>query len=252
VVLIKVNLLIKGLLEMKLKKGVNIKQLNPFLKDKLDELDNIYRKYDAELWITSGNDSIHWGSTKKPKNWRELSEEEVRKISNSKHYLNSAIDVRIWNIPKKDFEEWLQDVYKLFPSQMYDVVKEKNHVHIEFDPKIELHEQPPLHIPEPPEVVLKEEKPIKLPKLRLKMKWYKRNGVKRITGGILLIAGGILSLNPPTAAIGQGLIILGGGVGAVGLGHAAVKARKSPKRTWVDIVLEILSLILNKTKAQKK
>ena len=26
---------------MKLKKGVNIKQLNPFLKDKLDELDNV-------------------------------------------------------------------------------------------------------------------------------------------------------------------------------------------------------------------
>ena len=72
---------------------------------------------DGKVWITSANDSKHG----------EL----------SLHYKNRAFDIRIYNITGKvhfEAELWAARL-ALALGEEYDVVKEKDHIHIEWDPK---------------------------------------------------------------------------------------------------------------------
>jgi len=77
------------------------------------------------VWVTSANDSRH--------------------SDNSFHYKNQAFDIRIYNIigdvhrEAKLWAERLQQVLGL----NYDVVYEKDHIHVEYDPKVVKYEEEP-------------------------------------------------------------------------------------------------------------
>ena len=71
---------------------------------------------DDHVWITSGNDSTH--------------------MKGSKHYTNEAFDVRTLNLIDG------RDAAKLWTTRIrealglkYQVVLEKDHIHVEYDPK---------------------------------------------------------------------------------------------------------------------
>ena len=70
---------------------------------------------DGKIWITSANDSRH-GDT-------------------SLHYKDRAFDIRIYNITGKvhyEAELWAERLALALGSG-YDVVKEKDHIHVEFE-----------------------------------------------------------------------------------------------------------------------
>lgn len=74
---------------------------------------------DGKIWITSANDSRHG--------------------DDSLHYKNRAFDLRIYNITglvQFEAELWAERL-ALALGEDYDVVKEKDHIHIEWDPDIE-------------------------------------------------------------------------------------------------------------------
>ena len=102
--------------------SVKIDCLSIFIKEYLTELDNLVKRYThVELDITSGCELI---AIHEP---------------GSKHYTGDAIDIRTWGIyslKENIIEKFIKDLYKIFPDDLYDIVKEKDHIHIEFDPKL--------------------------------------------------------------------------------------------------------------------
>ena len=89
---------------------VNIEALDPILKAALTEMEYIYAKFHTELVITSGKDGTHG--------------------NNSLHYEGKAVDLRTWNV--------LDALVKQLKAHLgpdYDVVLEKDHIHVELDPK---------------------------------------------------------------------------------------------------------------------
>ena len=89
---------------------VNIEGLDPILKAALVEMEYIYAKFHTELVITSGKDGTHGNG--------------------SLHYEGKAVDLRTWNV--------LDSLVKQLKAHLgpdYDVVLEKDHCHIEYDPK---------------------------------------------------------------------------------------------------------------------
>lgn len=80
----------------------------------LNTFDAIVSKYGVDTTITSANDGKHsYGSL---------------------HYIGHAVDLRIWGIEKE-----LVDIKKQFlsryPNNQFDFVIEKDHIHLEFQPK---------------------------------------------------------------------------------------------------------------------
>ena len=72
---------------------------------------------DGTIWITSANDSRHGDY--------------------SLHYKDRAFDIRIYNITGQvhyEAELWVERL-ALALGDEYDVVKEKDHIHVEFDPE---------------------------------------------------------------------------------------------------------------------
>ena len=70
----------------------------------------------GEVVITSLNDGTH--------------------MDGSKHFTDEAFDVRIWNIPNiPQFSADLCCGLELMCPGGYDVVLERDHIHVEFDPK---------------------------------------------------------------------------------------------------------------------
>jgi len=96
---------------MLLKAGVDISRLRPEIRKKLPLLDDLLRGFGEELIITSTFEGTH--------------------SAGSLHYANLAIDVRV---PKADkglyVNAWRRDL-----GRDYDVVVERDHIHIEYDPK---------------------------------------------------------------------------------------------------------------------
>lgn len=71
---------------------------------------------DTAVWITSANDSKH--------------------MDTSLHYKNRAFDIRIFNITGDVHLEaalWASRMREALGND-YDVIKEKDHIHVEYDP----------------------------------------------------------------------------------------------------------------------
>ena len=89
---------------------VNIEALHPKMKDRLTDIETIYTSFHTELVITSGKDGVH--------------------SQHSLHYEGKAVDLRTWNI--------LDSVIQALKTKLgpeYDVILEKDHIHVEWDPE---------------------------------------------------------------------------------------------------------------------
>ena len=102
-------------MQVLIKPGVVLKEVNsPFLHMCYAAW-FIYREYGLTPTLTSANDSKH--------------------MAGSLHYTNHAWDLRIWGL--RDVEEVATKLRNLLNAKAhdYDVVVEGDHRHIEYDPK---------------------------------------------------------------------------------------------------------------------
>ncbi|RLC84240.1 MAG: hypothetical protein DRI93_03245 [Aquificota bacterium] len=97
---------------MLLKLGVDISRLRRPIRRALNRIDRVFRDHGLEAVITSTYEGNHSPS--------------------SLHYANLAVDIRL---PKKlSPAEITQELRDALGSD-YDVVLERDHIHIEYDPK---------------------------------------------------------------------------------------------------------------------
>ena len=103
---------------IRVKKGVVFKAFRPEILELIVAITEISIRGGFDIWITSANDSKH-----RP---------------NSYHFEDLAIDLRIRNLSEEELKkliECLHDLGRYIPQnhEYYDVVLEKDHIHIEFD-----------------------------------------------------------------------------------------------------------------------
>lgn len=55
-------------------------------------------------------------------------------MNGSKHYVNKAIDLRVLDMPKDMWQPVRNDLSNILGPD-FDVILEKDHIHIEYDPK---------------------------------------------------------------------------------------------------------------------
>jgi len=96
---------------MLIKAGVYIDRLDPKIRKKLGKIEGLYAERNEEPIITSTYEGTH--------------------SAGSLHYANMAIDTR-WPIKRRDT---IIDELKKTLGPDYDVVREGDHIHIEYDPK---------------------------------------------------------------------------------------------------------------------
>ena len=95
---------------LKFKDGVVWKDMHPRIEAALPILDEIYQDVKTECVVTSGRDGKH--------------------MEGSLHYEGKALDIRTYNV--------LEALVKEIKDSLgvgYDVILEKDHIHIEWDPK---------------------------------------------------------------------------------------------------------------------
>ena len=97
---------------VKFKTGVVLHLLRQPIVDLLNFLAKIAKEIQTNIIITSMNDGKH----------RE----------GSFHYINLAVDIRIWNLPSFRTAENLTNLIRGL-HENYDVILEKNHIHVEWD-----------------------------------------------------------------------------------------------------------------------
>lgn len=54
-------------------------------------------------------------------------------MKGSKHYSGNAIDIRIRHLTQKEIDSLIRR-FKLWYDKDYDIVLEKDHIHVEYDP----------------------------------------------------------------------------------------------------------------------
>ena len=96
---------------MLLKAGVDIYRLNREIRRALPIIQKALTYYNEELVITSTYEGTHG--------------------EGSLHYCNDAIDIRC---PEKKGEEFRKKIKERLVNY-FDVVLERDHIHIEYDPK---------------------------------------------------------------------------------------------------------------------
>ena len=97
-----------------LKDGVSINGVKPEIVFAMNVVEQIYRNYEVGLTITSINDSKHgYGSL---------------------HYIGYAFDCRIYNLEGVDVQPVVKEIKEALNAD-FDVLLEKDHIHIEFQPK---------------------------------------------------------------------------------------------------------------------
>jgi len=99
---------------LRIKRGVKIKGVQPELMLAAQIVDGIYASYNnAECVITAARDGTH--------------------MTKSFHYVGYALDFRTRHIPI-GWREKLKDQIARALGDEFDVVLEKTHIHVEFDP----------------------------------------------------------------------------------------------------------------------
>lgn len=99
---------------MKLKPGVTLRGVLPEMILGLIIVDSVmWRQFNVDPVITSITDGKH--------------------KSGSMHYLGRGADMRIWGI--EDKLESVVPALKYALGENYDVVQEKDHIHLEYDPE---------------------------------------------------------------------------------------------------------------------
>ena len=96
---------------MLIKSGVDISRLNREIRRALTKIEKILTSYGQEIIITSTFEGNH--------------------SAGSLHYSNDAFDIRLLY---DNLDPWAKRIKKDLGKD-YDVVVEKGHIHIEYDPK---------------------------------------------------------------------------------------------------------------------
>ncbi len=91
-----------------------MKGVQPELVLALRVAEAVYEDMGAELTVTALTDGQH--------------------MTGSLHYKGLAADLRSWNVPAQKLDFLIYSL-KAALGQEFDVVKEADHVHMEFDPK---------------------------------------------------------------------------------------------------------------------
>ena len=98
-----------------LKNGVLFRDMDACIFDALYQLACIWEDYNIPtLVVTSGREGKH--------------------METSLHYQGRAVDIRRWNVPEADLASVLTDIRRVLGLN-WDVVLEKTHIHVEYDPK---------------------------------------------------------------------------------------------------------------------
>jgi len=98
---------------MKIKKTANIQGLDIRIRPALISADRIWKEYGQELVIVSGLDSTH--------------------SAGSLHYYGLAVDFRTRYFTKIKHRFIARDLKNSLPGN-FDVILEKDHIHVEYDP----------------------------------------------------------------------------------------------------------------------
>lgn len=93
---------------MKFKDGVIWTDIHPKVEQVLHGVDAVFQKHGVEAVITSGRDGKH--------------------MEGSKHYEGKAFDLRTWHV----IEEVAKQL-RMYLGKDYDVIVEKDHIHIEWE-----------------------------------------------------------------------------------------------------------------------
>lgn len=99
---------------MRLKPGVSIAGLRPELAIALHIAEAVYEDHGSELVITAGTDGTH--------------------SPGSLHYVGLAVDLRTTNVPSGRLDSIVNGLRDALGAE-FDVVKESDHIHLEFQPK---------------------------------------------------------------------------------------------------------------------
>lgn len=93
---------------------INGRHFDPEIRRMLDVArETAPELHDQTVWVTSANDSTH--------------------MKGSKHYVNEAFDIRTFNLMDHDaVSEWVRKMKESLGVN-YDIVLEKDHIHIELD-----------------------------------------------------------------------------------------------------------------------
>lgn len=140
---------------------LSIANLNPEFTKPLQAFDLMHKSMTGEeIVITSANDGKH--------------------MKGSKHYTNDAVDVRRWafdKLNKAEKSKFHFGMFRIFDDP-FDYVLEKDHWHIEYDPKprklIDEDLEPKRPCPGLPSEHTIEIKPTKLPKLDIGVNWFEQ------------------------------------------------------------------------------
>lgn len=100
---------------MKLKEGVRFVSTQVALSIAITAAAFLWYKEGFQFTITSGVEGTHGRS--------------------SKHYIEAAFDIRIRDLPDMDTARRLAKELAKNIGEMYDVVLERDHIHVEYDPK---------------------------------------------------------------------------------------------------------------------
>ena len=99
---------------LRLKKGVKMVDIKPQISLAATIATSVYDHFDADCVITSLTDGRH--------------------SKNSLHYSGNAMDLRTRNVNKDELLPLVNTLRKAL-GENYDTVLEKDHIHVEYDPK---------------------------------------------------------------------------------------------------------------------
>lgn len=99
---------------LRLKQGVDLNGIKPELLVGIRVAECVYEAHNYDLWLTSVNDGKHGRG--------------------SLHYVGLAFDCRIHQIPTGIVDQ-IVTTLKTYLNEQWDVVLEKTHIHIEYQPK---------------------------------------------------------------------------------------------------------------------
>tara|TARA_R110000850_G_scaffold44057_2_gene112554 strand:- start:3402 stop:3872 length:471 start_codon:yes stop_codon:yes gene_type:complete len=109
---------------MRLKKGASLEGVTDITRKAIEQVNDVYANSTIMLWVTSGTegfdgDGVHGAG--------------------SKHYTGEAFDCRTRNIPGGlPGQTQIYSTIKRVLGSDFDVILEKDHIHVEYDPKTKI------------------------------------------------------------------------------------------------------------------
>lgn len=98
-----------------IKSGVDLSMIDPRIWEAIPKIVAVYARYGADCIITSGRDGRH-----SARSW---------------HYFGRALDFRTRHLPSEGAKSKVAAEVKEAVGDAFDVVLERTHLHVEYDPR---------------------------------------------------------------------------------------------------------------------